>query len=272
MTTMTVESNDLANACERLRAARHIVVFTGAGVSAESGIPTFRDESGFWQRFPPEEFACWSGLMKTAVLHANRFIEFLLAVIEPIAAAVPNPAHRAIAELEKHRKTTVITQNVDGLHQEASSSQVREIHGSFLQVVTVHGKPVRTLTRSDLRRIVEQLHRVYDGSLPFLRLPGALKGLVNLLPPMERPHIVLFGEEMAEPDWTHAQADVGDCDVMLVVGASGMVYPAAALPRWAKQAGATVVVIDPNPPDDANVWLQGRAGEVLPKLVDAAFA
>ena len=268
---MSQDSNDLADATQRLREARHIVVFTGAGVSAESGIPTFRDESGFWQRFPPEEFACWGGLMKTAVVHPTRFVEFLLAVIEPIAAAAPNPAHRAIAELEKHRQTTVITQNVDGLHQEAGGSRVREIHGSFLQVVTAHGKPVRTLTRGDLRQIVEQLHRVHDGSMPFLRLPGALKGFVNLLPPMERPRIVLFGEEMAEPDWTLAQADVGNCDVILVVGTSGLVYPAASLPRWAKQAGATVIVIDPNPHDEADVWLPGMAGEVTPRLVREAF-
>lgn len=271
MTSVTAKSNDLANASERLRAARHIVVFTGAGVSAESGIPTFRDESGFWQRFPPEEFACWSGLMRTAVLHPSRFIEFLLAVLEPIAVAVPNPAHQSLAELEKHRKTTVITQNVDGLHQKAGSGRVREIHGSFLQVVTAHGKPVRTLTRGDLLQIVEQLHRVHDGSLPFLRLPGALKGLISLLPPMERPRIVLFGEAMAEPDWTHAQQDVRDCDVMLVVGTSGLVYPAASLPRWAKQAGATIVVVDPNPHDDADLWLPGMAGEVLPRLVREAF-
>ena len=108
--------------------------------------------------------------------------------------------------------------------------------------------------------------------MPFLRLPGALKGLVNLLPPMERPRIVLFGEAMAEPDWTHAQQDVGDCDVMLVVGTSGLVYPAAALPSWAKQAGATVVVVDPNPHEDADLWLPGMAGEVLPRLVREAFA
>jgi NAD-dependent deacetylase len=118
---------------------------------------------------------------------------------------------------------------------------------------------------------VEQLHRIHDGSMPFLRLPGALKGLVNLLPPMERPRIVLFGETMAEPDWTHAQHDVGDCDVMLVVGTSGLVYPAAALPSWAKQAGATVVVVDPNPHDEADVSLPGMAGEVLPRLVREAF-
>jgi NAD-dependent deacetylase len=260
-----------AKAGELLRAARHVVVFTGAGVSAESGIPTFREEGGFWQRFPPDEFARWSGLLHTVVAHPARFVEFLLAFLEPIAVAKPNPAHHAIAALERHTKTTVITQNVDSLHQEAGSSRVHEIHGSFLEIVDAKGKPVRTLTRADLRYIVEQLHRVHDGSFPLLRLPGALKGLLNVLPPRERPRIVLFGEAMAEPDWTQAQNVVGDCDVMLVVGTSGLVYPAAALPHWAKQAGAIVVVVDPNQHDDADVWLSGKAGEVLPELVRSAF-
>jgi NAD-dependent deacetylase len=271
MTSMASNTNDLAKAGELVRAARHVVVFTGAGVSAESGIPTFRDDSGLWQKFPPEKFAHWSGLLKTAIAHPTRLVEFLLAVIEPIAAAVPNPAHRAIADLERHKKTTVITQNVDGLHQESGSGRVHEIHGSFFQIVTGKGKLVRTLNRDDLRHIVEQLHRVHDGSLPLLRLPGALKGLINLFPPMERPRIVLFGEEMAEPDWTHAQLDAGDCDVMLVVGTSAMVYPAAALPRWAKQAGATVIVVDPLPHDEADLWLPGKAGEVVPQVVEEAF-
>jgi NAD-dependent deacetylase len=267
VTIMIADSNDFRAACDILRGARRVVVFTGAGVSAESGIPTFRDESGFWQRFPPEDFACWSGLLRTAVTHPTRFVDFLLAVIEPIAVAAPNPAHQAIAELEKYRQTTVITQNVDGLHQEAGSSRVREIHGTFLQSVSAGGQLVRSLTRSDLRHVVEQLHRVRDGKLTLLRLPGALNGMLRLFPTMERPRIVLFGEAMAEPDWTNAQHDVRECEVMLVVGTSGLVYPAAALPLWAKQAGASVIVVDPHPHEDADLWLPGKAGEVLPRLV-----
>ena len=265
---MTRRKDDYNRVAQQVRAARHLVVFTGAGVSAKSGLPTFRDTSGLWERFPPEEFACWSGLIKTALLHPARFVEFLIAVLEPIAVAAPNPAHCAIAELQHRCRTTVITQNVDGLHQEAGSQTVREVHGTFLQVADRRGQVARTLTRDDLRHVVEQLHRVHDGSLPLLRLRGALKGLVNLLPPMERPRVVLFGEAMAEPDWTHAQADSNDCDLMLVVGTSRLVYPAAALPRWAKQAGAEIVVVDPEEPPAADQWLQGRAGEVLPRLVD----
>jgi NAD-dependent deacetylase len=265
---MTPGKDDFDRVAQQVRAARHLVVFTGAGVSAESGIPTFRDTSGLWERFPPEEFACWSGLVKTALLHPSRFVEFLIAVLEPIAAATPNPAHRAIAELQHRCRTTVITQNVDGLHQEAGSKTVREVHGTFLQVADGKGRLARNLTRADLRHVVEQLYRVHDGSLPLLRLPGALKGLVNLMPPIERPRVVLFGEGMAEPDWSFAQADTGNCDHMLVVGTSRLVYPASALPRWAKQAGAEIVVVDPEEPVTADQWLEGRAGDVLPRLLE----
>ena len=265
---MTPRKDDHDCVAQQVRAARHLIVFTGAGVSAESGIPTFRDTSGLWERFPPEEFACWNGLVKTALFNPARFVEFLLAVLEPIAVAAPNPAHCAIAELQHRCRTTVITQNVDGLHQEAGSKTVREVHGTFLQVADGKGRVARNLTRDDLRHVVEQLHRVHDGSMPLLRLPGALKGLVNLLRPMERPRVVLFGEAMAEPDWTFAQDDARDCDLMLVVGTAGLVYPAAALPRWAKQAGAEIVVVDPVEPFAADQWLEGRAGDVLPRLVD----
>src|SRR5262245_29474469 len=131
------DTETLARAASWLRGARRIAVFTGAGVSAESGIPTFRDDSGLWQKFPPEQFACWDGLLKTALTEPRQLAEFLVAVIEPIAQAQPNPGHRAIADLEKHVPVTVITQNVDGLHQEAGSTTVREVHGSFFEVVTL---------------------------------------------------------------------------------------------------------------------------------------
>src|SRR5262245_19479436 len=123
-------NDELTLAANALRRARHVVVFTGAGVSAESGIPTFRDAGGFWQEFPPEEFANWAGLLKIAALHPHRLAEFLLAVIEPIAAARPNAAHRAIADLERHMNVTVVTQNIDALHQAGGSTVVKEVHGT----------------------------------------------------------------------------------------------------------------------------------------------
>src|SRR5262245_13435638 len=125
---MSPEPRYFSNAVAALRSARRVVVFTGAGVSAESGIPTFRDAEGLWERFPPEQFASIRGLVRTALTRPARFADFLYAVLEPVALAKPSPAHLAVAELDKRVPTVVVTQNIDGLHQEAGSSTVHEIH------------------------------------------------------------------------------------------------------------------------------------------------
>jgi len=262
----------LAQAAERLRGARHVVVFTGAGVSAESGIPTFRDDDGFWQRFPPEQFAHWSGLLKTAIVRPGRLAEFLQAVLEPIAVARPNSAHRAIAKLEQHLLCTVITQNVDGLHQEAGSRQVREVHGSFFQVVPRRNRKLRQLRRADLVKITARLGRARTGMFQRTRLLWSLRPIFGpSWRGFKRPGVVLFGGALAEPDWSNAQHDVKRCDMVLVVGTSGLILPAATLPGLARQHGAFVISIDPQEPGSSHVWLGGRAGEVMPKLVEAAF-
>src|SRR5215469_11640115 len=118
-----------------LRKARRVVVFSGAGISADSGIPTFRDADGFWQRFPPERFATWGGLLDTALTEPRSVAEFVLNVVEPIAKAETNAGHLAVAQLDRRVETTVVTQNIDGLHQAAGSQDVLEIHGSLLEVV-----------------------------------------------------------------------------------------------------------------------------------------
>src|SRR5262249_50413141 len=112
-----MNTDNLITATLALRKAKRVVVFTGAGISAESGIPTFRDSDGFWQRFPPERFASWSGLLQTALTNPRSVAEFVLNVIEPIAAAQPNAGHQAVAELARRVQTTVVTQNIDALHQ-----------------------------------------------------------------------------------------------------------------------------------------------------------
>lgn len=269
---MALNLDSLAQAAERLRASRRLVVFTGAGVSAESGIPTFRDDNGFWQRFPPEQFAHWNGLLRTAVARPGTLAEFLQAVIEPIAMAQPNPAHRAIALLEKHVTTSVITQNVDGLHQDAGSVRVREVHGSFFKIVTPRGRPIHRLRREDLRTMADRLRGARTGMFKLARLLWALRPMVGpCWRGIKRPGIVLFGDAMAEPDWSWAWKDVTCCDVVLVVGTSGLIDPAAALPGVARQNGAFVISVDPQEPGTSHVWLRGQAGDVLPRLVTAAF-
>jgi NAD-dependent deacetylase len=269
---MPPDSEALNQAAERLRSARRLVVFTGAGVSAESGIPTFRDDSGLWQRFPPEQFARWDGLVRTALTRADLLAEFLHAVIAPIATAQPNQAHQAIARLERHLDSSVVTQNVDGLHQEAGSVRVREVHGSFFRVVTLRGRLMRRLVRAELRQIADTLERARSGVFRLPRLLAALSPLAGpSLRGVKRPGVVLFGDALAEPDWTQAQQDVTLCDVVLVIGTSGLIYPAALLPGMARERGAFVISVDPAEQGCAHLWLRGQAGEVVPRLVEAAF-
>lgn len=231
-----------------LRDARHVVAFTGAGVSAESGVPTFRDAGGFWREFPPDEFANWPSLLRLAAADPRRLARFLLAVIEPIASAVPNAAHQAIAQLEQHVPVTVVTQNIDGLHQDSGSTIVKQIHGTLLETVHARtGRFDRLLSRRELSSIVEKLRGLSSGVFTAPRLALAIQPIFGLgLQGFHRPDLVLFGDALREPDWSDANRAVQDCDLMLTVGASGVVMPAAMLPLEAAANGATVVAIDPH--------------------------
>lgn len=262
----------LRQAAQLLRSARRVVVFSGAGMSAESGIPTFRDAGGVWSRFDPEQFATLSGIMTAAATRPGRLAEFLLALLEPIARAEPNPGHRSLARLENHREVTIVTQNVDGLHQAAGSGTVHEVHGSMFDVVTMSGGPLRTVTREELQGVVAALRRLPVDAVSLDELAAAVEPIMALAAAEPyRPGIVLFGEAMSEPAWSHALAAAQQCDLMLTVGTSAEVYPAALLPLEAQSAGARMITIDPAH-GGQDLWLRGTAGEVLPRLVDAAFA
>jgi NAD-dependent deacetylase len=254
-----------------LRKAKRAVVFTGAGISAESSIPTFRDADGFWQRFPPEKFATWGGLVQTAVSNPSAVAEFVLNVVQPIAVALPNAGHEAVAEFERHVRTTVVTQNIDGLHQAAGSTEVLEVHGSLLEVVdSSKGHIVHRFTREELANISSVLDQFVAGKSSLLSLGLELRRHYPLdWLGRHRPNLVLFGDTLAEPAWTKACQAIDECDVLLSVGTSGAVYPAAMLPHRAEAKGATVINIDPQ--SCIGCWLEGTAGIVLPKLLKDAF-
>lgn len=265
------DHTDLVRAAEIVRNARRMVVFSGAGISAESGIPTFRDADGLWSEFPPEQYGHLPGLAQAAMHEPRRVVDFLLAVLEPIAAAEPNAGHCAIAELAQRVPSSVITQNVDGLHQDAGSETVHEVHGSLLSIVDCRGEPIRQLARGDLRAVVTAMQQARDRSLALPRALISLRKLIGVdLRGMHRPNIVLFGEAMAEPAWSHAVDAASACDVMLVVGTSAEVYPAATLPEHASASGAEVISVDPNPVR-GDLRLRGTAGSILPQLVRLAF-
>jgi NAD-dependent deacetylase len=271
----------LAEAMRMLGAARRVVVFTGAGVSAESGIDTFRSEGGIWQRYPPEDFATPAGLLRLMATDPARVARFLRDLLEPVAAARPNPGHVALAALEEAVRDrgadlVVVTQNVDRLHQDAGSRRVLEVHGSLFDIVDSEGRPRRRLERAELERIVSALKAAEGAFFKRSRVVAALSPLLgapDLRQPLalgHRPNIVLFGEALPEPAWPEAQRAAERADVMLVVGTSGAVYPAASLPEIAAAAGAEVIGVGPeagDAPGAATLWLEGPSGLILPRLV-----
>lgn len=244
-----------------------VVAFTGAGISAESGIPTFRDPGGIWDRFDPTEFGTWDGLLRLAMSRPDALADFLSELGAAFRAARPGPAHVALARLEDAGVVEgVITQNVDGLHQEAGSSEVLEIHGSFTRTVCLLCGDRRDVSREEF---IEGL----DRAVTALRT-AFIASLSSLLPHCEscggpaRPDFVAFGEGLQGFD--RAERLATGCRTMLVVGTSGEVFPAAHLPETASHAGATVIEVATAPTFiRADLRLEGPAGEVLPPLVDA---
>lgn len=240
----------LATALTKLR---HLVVFTGAGVSAESGIPTFRDAlTGLWSRFNAEDLATSDAFLRNPELvwgwyEGRRY---------QVEHSMPNPAHRAIAELAHYvPRLTLITQNVDNLHERAGSHSVLHLHGSLH-----HPRCMRCAHPAILPKALELSPGAYGVSPPKCVLCG---GLV-------RPGVVWFGEMLPEHTLATAFEAAADCDVLVSVGTSGVVYPAAHIPLQAQQAGAWVVHINPQPisvtKDRVWAW-QGAAGVLMPQFL-----
>ncbi|NNJ09576.1 NAD-dependent deacylase [Chloroflexales bacterium ZM16-3] len=236
---------------ELLQHARHVAVLTGAGVSAESGIPTFRDaQTGMWAQFDPEELASPAGFRRNPRL----IWEWYAWRRELVAKAEPNPGHLALAELERRvPRLTLITQNVDGLHQRAGSAAPIELHGNIGRV-----------TCSAEGVVIEQWDEAGDELPP--RCPRCGAHL--------RPDVVWFGELLPEEAMAAAWDAARSCDLFLSIGTSGLVEPAASLPRVALQSGATVVVINLDVTTAARpplYTINARSGELLPKLLRAAW-
>ncbi len=224
--------------------SKNAIAFTGAGISADSGVPTFRGPGGLWERYKPEELATPEAFSRNPVL-VWRWYRWRQ---ELIYSAGPNPAHYALAELERLGVIkAVVTQNVDGLHQKAGSRRVVELHGNIWHLRCVDcGNEI----------VVEK---------PVAEIPPRCPRCGGLM----RPGVVWFGEPLHRASWEEAVALASSADFVLVVGTSGAVYPAALLPTIAKRGGALVAVVDPGKTafdDIADFKIRGRAAEVLPEL------
>ena len=205
-----------------VRAARRIVLLSGAGMSAESGVPTFRDaQTGLWAKFRPEELATEEAFRARPAMVWDWYAQRRAT----LATVAPNAGHRAVADFQQRHagRLTVVTQNVDGLHQRAGSPGVLALHGNIAED--------RWL---DAPRACCEAQPPQAGSPPHCATCGNLR----------RPAVVWFGEMLPERELAAAQEAAAACDLMLVVGTSGVVYPAAGFPQLAKRNGATLVIIN----------------------------
>lgn len=239
-------SEIIRRAADALAKARHVCVLTGAGISAESGIPTFRDaQEGLWSNYDPFDLATPEGFDRDPEL-VWRWYEWRR---ELIRRAEPNPGHLALAALARRvPRLTLVTQNVDGLHQRAGSPEVIEYHGNILR------------DRCTAEQVVAERSSDSGGGLPRCASCGA----------MLRPDVVWFGEMIPRGALLSADVAAQDCDVFLSIGTSSLVYPAAGLAAAALSRGATVIEVNPSPTDlstRATLAMRGPSGVLLPAVL-----
>lgn len=234
---------------EVIKEKGYVVGFTGAGISVDSGIPAFRGGQGLWEKYDPMEYA------HIQAFHRNptKVWTMLREMSEVIFDAQPSPAHRALYDLEKKGYLkSIITQNVDGLHQVAGNMDVVEYHGNH-----------RWLVCMDCKRKIA-LAREVVSVMPYPTCDRCNTPL--------KPAVVFFGEGIPTMEMMRANAEAARCGVLIIIGTSGVVYPAAEIPFSAKSKGAAIVEInmDPTPFTSSitDYFLEGNASEILPKVVE----
>ena len=235
---------------DRLARANQVTVLTGAGISAESGIPTFRDPDGIWETFDPQELANVEAFLDNPELvqgwyrHRRQLVE----------DAAPNAAHEALVDLEPHTSVAIVTQNVDNLHHRAGSETVIELHGNITHNYCMDCE--RTAAPETVDTAIQ------NGE------PAQCPDCGGLI----RPDVVWFGERLPPDALERAHAAIERADVLLSVGTSAIVQPAASLPLHAQEHGAFVAEINPDRTplsDRVDLFLPEKAGTALPALVEA---
>ncbi len=230
---------------DKLKTAKKIVFFTGAGISAESGISTFRGKDGIWNTMKPEELANFNAFMRNPNLVWSWY-QYRRKIVNE---SMPNAGHIAIAKLEKYYDVTVVTQNVDNLHKRGGSSKIYELHGSIMRNYCIACAKDFSSPDFDIEEV------------PKCDKCG---GLI-------RPGVVWFGENLPEEEFSNGQTAAEWSDICFVVGTSAVVYPAAYIPQSARQAGSYIVEINIEPTDltpYADYSIFGKAGEILPLIIE----
>lgn len=235
-------NEELLNA---LKESESLVFFTGAGISSESGIATFRGKEGLWNKFKPEELASFDAFIKNPAL-VWEWYNYRRKIVQE---AKPNPAHLTIAEMQNHfREVTVVTQNVDNLHRRAGSNRVFELHGNIERNFCVNCK----------KYFNEEMD--FSSGVPKCECGGLI-----------RPDVVWFGEFLPEDQFLGAEKSGINSDIFFVIGTSGIVYPAAGLIYTAKASGSIIVEInieETQMSEISNYSFFGKAGEIIPKIFE----
>ena len=228
---------------DQIKKFKKIAFVTGAGISQESGIPTFRGKDGFWKNNDPMKLATIDAFYDNPKLVWEWYNERR----ENIFQAQPNLGHKAIAELEKYVEVVILTQNIDGLHQKSGSTKVLELHGSIVRI------------KCSVCDYQEEILAEISGLPPFCKCGNIL-----------RPDVVWFGEPLPQDVWQNAIKFASKCDLMIIVGTSLVVSPANTLPIYAKQNNATLIEINKENTEmseEMDVIIRKSSTEALPKLV-----
>ncbi|HJT83376.1 MAG TPA: NAD-dependent deacylase [Nitrososphaeraceae archaeon] len=241
--------NTIQNIKDKILDLDKIVFLTGAGISKESGIPTFRGPEGLWRQYDPMKLASISGFYEDPKL----VWEFYKSRQELICNCSPNLGHSSIANFEKTKKLSyILTQNIDGLHERAGSNNIVELHGNILKI---------KCTKCNFKDKLKE--RLVDDDF----LPPMCKICKSVL----RPSIILFGEPLDQQVWEQAEQISNNCDVMFIIGTSLNVGPVNQLPLYAKRNSAILVEVNPEPTIFTGLMdysIQGPAAKLLPKLLD----
>jgi len=230
-----------------LGSSRRVLAFTGAGVSLESGIPTFRGSGGIWEQYPPSLYANLPGLALVFVLRGRKLAGFAAEAISTLVEACPNPCHVALARMEEDTLQGVITQNVDDLHGLAGSKKVLELHGNAFRLRCGRCRSTRRVDRERLAEVARRLKRPGAKRRDLL---SALRYYALRCPQCggrTRPDVVLFGESLPPGVLDEAVLLASQCDLLLVLGTTAVIYPAALVPRVAMDTGARIVEINTQP-------------------------
>lgn len=239
---------NLKEAAEIIRKANYVIALTGAGISVESGIPDFRSAGGLWEKYDPSVYAHIDSFRRSPEM----IWDMLFEMIDLTRNAKPNPAHVALAEMEKKNiLKAIVTQNIDNLHQEAGSKNVIEFHGNAHHLECLECGYTEPVTSTD-----------FGGK------PPRCKKCKSIM----KPRVIFFGEMIPQQALMESQMLANSADAILVIGTSAIVYPASSIPYIAKQNRAKVIEMNVEHTGLTNaitdIFIQGKAGDTLPRLLE----